>query len=175
MSRRRFLSRASAAAAAFAAAHLVPLDARASALYQEDLWGTASEILRRIKAPVFPARDMLITAHGAKGDGAFDSGPAFRAAIEACHAAAGGRVVMPPGRYLTGALRLRSNVNLHVQEGSTDAFLLRGFAESPITDIRVTDCRFDGVAAPDVIEGVRDLVLTNVTINGEKRNERISR
>ena len=55
------------------------------------------------------------------------------------------------------------------------AFLLRGFAESPVTDIRVTDCRFDGVESPDVLEGVRDLVLTNVTVNGQTRNERISR
>ena len=58
---------------------------------------------------------------------------------------------------------------------SKHAFLLRGFAESPITNIRVSDCTFDGVESPDVIEGVRDLVLSNVTINGQKKNETISR
>jgi polygalacturonase len=54
-------------------------------------------------------------------------------------------------------------------------FLLRGYARSPVTDVRVTDCTFDGVESGDVLEGVRDLVLSNVRINGEVRNERITR
>jgi polygalacturonase len=55
------------------------------------------------------------------------------------------------------------------------AFLLKGFAESPIANIRVSDCRFDGVESPEVIEGVKDLVLSNVVVNGQKRDERITR
>ena len=51
------------------------------------------------------------------------------------------------------------------------AFLLRGYAHAPITDVRVVDCTFDGVAEPDVLEAVRDLALTNVRINGQLRNE----
>ena len=35
------------------------------------------------------------------------------------------------------------------------ALLLRGYAHAPITDVRVIDCTFDGVAEPDVLEGVR--------------------
>jgi polygalacturonase len=58
---------------------------------------------------------------------------------------------------------------------SRHAFLMRGFAESPIANVRVTDCRFDGVADADVLEGVKDLTLTNVTVNGRRRDERISR
>jgi polygalacturonase len=55
------------------------------------------------------------------------------------------------------------------------AFLLRGYARSPIADVRVADCTFDGVADADVLEHVRDLVLTNVRQNGRTRNERITR
>jgi polygalacturonase len=55
------------------------------------------------------------------------------------------------------------------------AFLLRGFAESPIVNVRVADCRFDGVTDGDVLEGVKDLTLTNVRVNGVRRDERISR
>jgi lysophospholipase L1-like esterase len=55
------------------------------------------------------------------------------------------------------------------------AFLLRGYARSPVTNVRVSDCTFDGVESGDVLEGVRDLVLTNVRINGELHNERITR
>jgi polygalacturonase len=53
--------------------------------------------------------------------------------------------------------------------------LLRGYAHSPIQDVRVTNCRFDGVSSGDVIEGVRDLAWTNTSVNGELRNGRISR
>ena len=55
------------------------------------------------------------------------------------------------------------------------AFLLRGFEDSPVTNVRVSDCTFDGVQSPDVLEGVRDLVLKNVKINGRVRNETITR
>ena len=55
------------------------------------------------------------------------------------------------------------------------AFLLRGFADAPITNIRVQDCKFDGVQSDDLLEGVHDLVLTNVTVNGKRRDETINR
>jgi polygalacturonase len=52
---------------------------------------------------------------------------------------------------------------------------LRGYTHSPIADVRVIDCQFDGVAEGDRIEGVRDLALVNTRVNGVLRNERISR
>src|ERR1035438_2087493 len=48
-----------------------------------------------------------------------DSTQAIRKAIEACAAAGGGRVVVPGGDFLTGAVHLKSHVNLHVEEGAT--------------------------------------------------------
>lgn len=53
------------------------------------------EILSRIRAPIFPNRDFLITAYGAEAGGEIDNTEAFRRAIEACNAAGGGRVVVP--------------------------------------------------------------------------------
>lgn len=73
--------------------------------------------LARIKAPTFPDRDFVITAFGAR-PGA-DCTDAIHAAIEACHQAGGGRVVVPAGEWLTAAIRLKSHVNLHVAEGAT--------------------------------------------------------
>ena len=55
------------------------------------------------------------------------------------------------------------------------ALLLRGYAHDPVTDVRVVDCTFDNVEKPDVLESVKDIVLTNVRVNGTVRNERISR
>jgi unsaturated rhamnogalacturonyl hydrolase len=80
-------------------------------------WGDYEAVLARIKAPSFPARDFPITDFGGKpGD---ECTAAIAAAIEACSKAGGGRVVVPAGEWLTGAIRLRSNVNLHVSKGAT--------------------------------------------------------
>jgi polygalacturonase len=88
----------------------------------ESGWDRVPGILRRIVAPKFPSRDFNIAAYGARGDGTTDCSAAFRAAIGACNAEGGGRVVVPPGRFLTGPIHLRSNVNLHVQDGATILF-----------------------------------------------------
>ena len=58
---------------------------------------------------------------------------------------------------------------------SRHAFLLRGYQRSPIAELRVSDCTFDGVAQPDVMEHVRDVLLANVRVNGKRRDERITR
>jgi polygalacturonase len=78
------------------------------------------EILARIVPPTFPDRDFDITKYGATERG--DCTDAIRRAIDACAAAGGGRVVVPAGRFETGPVHLRSNVNLHVARGATLAF-----------------------------------------------------
>ncbi|MBP2478072.1 polygalacturonase [Crossiella equi] len=87
-----------------------------------DPWAAVPGILARITPPTFPARDFPVTAHGGRGDGRTDNTAAFRDAIETCTRAGGGRVVVPPGTFLTGAITLRSNVDLHVQAGGTVRF-----------------------------------------------------
>ncbi|WP_435738524.1 glycoside hydrolase family 28 protein [Cellulosimicrobium sp. PMB13] len=48
---------------------------------------------------------------------------AIQSAIDAAASAGGGRVVVPAGRWETGALRLRSYVELHLEAGSVLAFV----------------------------------------------------
>lgn len=55
---------------------------------------------------------------GAVGDGLADDTDALNAAVEACAAAGGGQVTFPPGRYLSGTIRLRSGVNLELAPGA---------------------------------------------------------
>ncbi len=85
-------------------------------------WSTADEILARIKAPTFPAKDFPITDFGAVAGDNRDTTAAIAKAIAACHAAGGGRVIVPSGTFLTGAIHLKSNVNLHLADGSTLRF-----------------------------------------------------
>src|SRR5436305_9421425 len=84
----------------------------------DDPWRLAAAIVARVRPPVFPGRDFPVTRYGARGDGRTRADAGIRAAIAACAAAGGGRVLVPAGDYPTGAIRLRSNVNLHLEEGA---------------------------------------------------------
>ncbi len=89
----------------------------------ESPWDAVPAILARIPALAFRDRDFLVTESGAKGDGRTDEQAAIQRSLDACAAAGGGRVVVPPGDYLTGPLRLRSRVNLHLSGGATLRFV----------------------------------------------------
>jgi hypothetical protein len=61
-----------------------------------------------------------ITDFGAVGDGTTNDAAAIQAAIDACHAAGGGRVLVPAGRtYCSGTVELRSDVELYLERGAT--------------------------------------------------------
>ncbi|MDO5416635.1 MAG: glycoside hydrolase family 28 protein, partial [Lachnospiraceae bacterium] len=61
--------------------------------------------------------DYRITDYGAVPDGVSKCTAAIQAAIDAC-TVTGGRVVVPAGRYLSGSLCLKSNVNLYLESGA---------------------------------------------------------
>jgi polygalacturonase len=87
-----------------------------------DGWAMVPSILARIQPPKFPDRDFDIAKYGAAANGEADCTDAFRRAIEACARAGGGRVLVPAGKFSTGAVHLKSNVNLHVSAGATVLF-----------------------------------------------------
>ncbi len=62
--------------------------------------------------------DYLITAYGARDDGKTVNTVSIQRAIDACHGAGGGRVVVPAGEYITGTMILKSNVELHLRQGA---------------------------------------------------------
>lgn len=84
----------------------------------EQAWAVADSIRTLIVPPTFADRDFVITSYGAGSDSTVLSTAAINNAIEACHAEGGGRVVIPAGTFLTGAIHLKSNVNLHLEDGA---------------------------------------------------------
>ncbi len=60
-----------------------------------------------------------ITDYGAVGNGKTLCTKAIQKAVDACAAARGGTVHFPAGKYLSGAIFLKSNVTLHIGEGAT--------------------------------------------------------
>jgi len=59
-----------------------------------------------------------VTEFGALGDDQSNATGAIQQAIQTCHAAGGGTVMVPSGTYRCGPLKLLSNVNLHLQPGA---------------------------------------------------------
>ena len=75
-----------------------------------------------IQIPVFPNRDFVVTNFSAIQGGQTNIGEAIAKAIAACHDSGGGRVVIPAGKWLTGKIHFKSNVNLHLDEGAVLSF-----------------------------------------------------
>jgi polygalacturonase len=127
----------------------------------EEGWKNAGEILKRIKPPVFPDRQFSITDFGAKNDGTLCSN-AFQKAITACNKAGGGRVLVPKGTFLTGAIHLLSNVELHLDEGATILF-----STNPKDYLPVVLTRFEGSELYNYSPLIYAFKQENIAITGK--------
>lgn len=97
-----------------------------------DPWKQADAIVESIKLPTFRDEIFNVMDYGASADGSKSSDAAFKKAIEACVAAGGGKVLVPAGVYLTGPIHLKSNVNLHLEEGAEVKFSTRAEDYLPV-------------------------------------------
>jgi polygalacturonase len=164
LSRRRFLQSAIAGCSGFA---VLLLSHRSDAG-----WDDVPAILARIRPPVFPMRDFDIRNYGAVGDGIKDCGESIKQAIAACNQAGGGRVIVPAGEFLTGAIHLRNRVNLHLAEGST----LR-FSPDPRLYLPAVYTRWEGVECMNYSSFIyafdqQDIAVTgNGTLDGQANSE----
>ena len=59
-----------------------------------------------------------IISLGVKPDSISNNTAIIQSAIDQCHLAGGGRVLVPAGKYITGSLNLKSNVELHLESGA---------------------------------------------------------
>ena len=125
-------------------------------------WDMVPDILARIKPPSFPDRTFGLQMYGAVGDGRTDNTEAFRKAIAACNAAGGGRVVVPPGRWLTGPIHLLSNVNLHVLRNATVAF-----DTDPRKYLPQVFTRWEGMELMNLSSFIYARGQNNIAISGE--------
>ena len=89
-----------------------------------DGWDTQyKQIEQSIRQPQFGDKVFNITKYGAsvKATAAANQ-KAINKAIDACSKAGGGRVVVPEGTFNTGAITLKSKVNLHIEKGAVLQF-----------------------------------------------------
>ena len=135
---------------------------RSSQVPLNDKWRAAAQIRSNIATTSFPAVEFNVQAYGAHGDNKQDNTLAFRNAIEACHQAGGGRVVVPSGQYLTGAIHLKSNVNLHIQKNAVVRFIAQ-----PERYLPAVFTRWEGVELMGYSPLIYAFEQENVAVTGE--------
>jgi polygalacturonase len=165
--RREFLKTFLAGGAGlFAVPHLVAAGDFETSLFSnlaaQDAWAQVPKILARIKPPKFPNKDFSILKYGAIADGKTDSTEAFRKAIEAANKAGGGRVVVPAGEFFTGAIHLKSNINLHISKGATVKFSTDPKAYQPLVFTR-----WEGMEMMGLSPLIYAFEQTNIALTGE--------
>jgi len=107
--------------------------------------------------------DHNILDYGAVADGKTKCTEAFARAIETCAAAhaGGGRVIVPRGTFLTGPIRLKSNINLHVERGALVMF------SRDYDDYEMVLTDYEGEDAVRCISPIWGEELQNVSITGQ--------
>jgi polygalacturonase len=94
--------------------------------------------VKTVGAKKFPSKTKayLVNDFAAMNDGTTLNTKAIQQAIDKCSAAGGGIVKFKPGKYLTGSLFLKSNVNLQLDEGA-ELLGSQNIADYPEIDTRI--------------------------------------
>ncbi len=128
----------------------------------------ADRIVASVRRPFFPRRFFPVTRFGAVGDGITDCTQAFAAAIAACNRVGGGHVVVPAGQFLTGAIHLLSDVDLHLEADSTILFSQDPNAYLPVVFTRWQGIELMNYSPPIYSYGQRNIAITGSgTLNGQ--------
>jgi unsaturated rhamnogalacturonyl hydrolase len=125
-------------------------------------WAGLPEILARIKGPSIPDREFSIASFGAVADGHTDCTAAIARAIDTAAKADGGRVNIPAGDYFTGPIRLRSRVNLHLEQGATLIF-----TTDPKAYLPAVRTRFEGMECWNYAPLISAYEQEDIAITGE--------
>ena len=136
-------------------------------------WARAEEVVRSIRLPEIPARDYPITDFGARAGEAADARPAIQAAIKKASADGGGRIVIPPGKWLSrGPIHLASRINLHISEGATLLFAPEARHYLPVVLTRWEGTEVYGYSPLIYAFEVKDVAITGKgTIDGNTASE----
>ncbi len=125
-----------------------------------DPWDGPERIVKRVEKPRFPDRTFPITRYGAV-EGR-DCTEAFRNAITGCSDDGGGHVVVPAGTYLSGAIHLLSNVDLHLEPGARIRF-----RPDPEAYLPAVFTRWQGIELMSYSPLIYAFEQENVAVTGE--------
>ena len=127
-----------------------------------DVFLAADEIITSIKTPNFLDNTFNIVDFGAVADGETNNSLAIKKAIDSCNKIGGGKVIIPSGDFLTGPITLKSNVNLHLEEGANVLFSTNHADYLP-----VVHTSFEGVELMNYSPLIRAYKQKNIAITGK--------
>ena len=133
-----------------------------SALLATSCAGLAAEthgIDPKPAAPKIPSRSVSLADFG-KGDGVALNTDAFDAAFAALAAKGGGKLIVPPGIWLTGPIHLRSHTELHLERGA----LIKFSGDFKLYPLTVIDMK--GEKEVDSVSPISGIDLEDVAITG---------
>lgn len=138
----------------------------------DEAWKKAEDIIKNITVPEFPDRTFNVTDFGAKPDGITDNTEAFKKAIAACNEQGGGKVLVPEGKYLTGPIHLKSNVNFHLEEGAEILFTTNTSAYLPMVHTSYEGMELMNYSPLIYAYGQKNIAVTGKGVfNGQADNE----
>lgn len=97
---------------------------KVTAVPESDPWKNMELTIKSLPQTKFQDKTYNINDFGAVADGKTLNTLAFEKAIKTCTENGGGKVLVPNGKYLTGAIHLESNVNLHLEDHAEILFSL---------------------------------------------------
>jgi polygalacturonase len=112
--------------------------------------------------PIFQNELYKITEYGAVSDGSVKCTESINKAINICSANGGGTVLIPEGIFLTGPIHLKSNVNLHLEEGA-----ILKFSTSPSDYLPAVLTRWEGVDCYNYSPFIYAYQQENIAITGK--------
>ena len=115
--------------------------------------------LPAVATPVIPATVVRLTECGGIGDGRSLNTAAFEKAFALLDARGGGRLVVPPGLWLTGPLRFRSRTELHLERGALIQFS-RDYRLYPLTVIDLKGEKEVDSTSPLSGQNLEDIAIT---------------
>lgn len=130
----------------------------------QEIWRESEKIEEQIKKTSFPDRIYNIKDFGAKEGkhGELFCHETINLAILACSQAGGGTVLVPAGEFLTGPITLKSNVNLHLEEGACLKFSPEKHLYTP-----TVLTRWEGVDCYNLHPLIYAYGETNIAITGK--------
>lgn len=151
---------------------LASCKAGAQEFNSDNAWRKADEIIKNIIVPEFPDRTFNVSEFGAVADGVTDNTEAFKKAISACNAQGGGKVLVPAGKYLTGPIHLKSNVNFHLAEGAEILFTKDKSAYLPMVHTSYEGMELMNYSPLIYAYGQENIAVTGKgTFNGQADNK----
>jgi polygalacturonase len=123
----------------------------------------------RVQEPKIPARTARVTEFGAVADGKTLNTEAIAKGIAQLAKQGGGRLVFPPGIWLTGPIELKSRIELHLEEGALLLFT-REHRQYPVREFDFKGQTSRLTLSPLWADGAEDVAITGRGIvdgNGE--------